>query len=410
MSPLPVLTILAATMPSAAPAWAQETGETPTTIAAELQRALLGGKWWLRLRYRLENVDQDGFEHDAWASTLRTVLGYETSAWHGASVLLEFEDVSAIGNDLYDSGQNGRTDYPKVGDPEGTEVNQVHLKYLPSEATAVKLGRQVLTYDNHRFVGDVGWRQNQQTFDAATFTWQQLEELDLSYAFVDNVNRVTGDDAPDGDHRMASHLVNAGYDFSGVGRLTAYGYLLDYDTVDANSTNTYGARFAGSAKLGSVDLLYTAEYAAQVDAADNPNDVDQDYTLEELGLRVSGWTFKAGYEVLGGSGDPGDALQTPLATLHAFNGWADKFLVTPDTGLEDAYVSVGAKAGDFDYQVVWHDFESDSRSLDYGQELDASVAWVPARGVTVGLKLGAYAADDFATDTTKAWLWLAYAP
>jgi hypothetical protein len=392
-----------------ASAWAQANAPSDEGRCA-LHQAVLEGKWWLRLRYRAEYVDQEPFEREAWASTLRTVLGYESAAWHGASVLLEFEDVSALGNELYDSGRNGMTLYPKVIDPEGAEVNQVHLKYAPCEATNVKLGRQVLIYDNHRFVGDVGWRQNQQTFDAAAITWRQVEEFDLSYAFVGNVNRVFGDDSPDGDHRMASHLVNGGYNFSGVGRLVGYAYLLDYDTVHANSTHTFGARFAGSADVGALDLLYAAEYATQVDAGDNPNDVDQHYTLEELGLRVSGWTAKAGYEVLGGSRDSGDTFQTPLATLHSFNGWADKFLTTPTEGLADAYVGAGSKNGDFDFQVAWHDFRSEADSLDYGTELDASIAWSATKQLTLGLKVARYDADEFATDTTKAWLWIGYAP
>ena len=77
----------------------QEPAQKPATLASELHQAVTGGRWWLRLRPRVEFVDQDGFDHDAWASTLRTVLGYETARWHGASVLLEFEDVSAIGNE-----------------------------------------------------------------------------------------------------------------------------------------------------------------------------------------------------------------------------------------------------------------------------------------------------------------------
>ncbi len=392
------------------PAWSQETPPVRDSLGDELDRAVLGGKWWLRLRYRLENVDQDGFDREAWASTLRTVLGYETGAWHGASVVLEFEDVSVVGNEQYDSTINGETDFPVVADPEGSEVNQAHLKVLLVEESTIKLGRQVITLDNHRFVGDVGWRQNQQTFDAATLLWSPLEPLSVFYAFVDNVNRVFGDDSPQGDHRMASHLVNAGYDVPGWGRITGYAYLLDYDSIDTNSTSTWGGRFAGSHAFGAAELQYAAEVASQSDTANNPNDVEQEYALAELGVRARGWTLRAGQEILGGSGNPGDAFQTPLATLHAFNGWADKFLTTPDTGLEDSYVGLGAKAGDFDLQLVWHDFQADSGGMDYGTELDASVVWAASKKVSVGVKFADYQADAFATDTTKAWIWLACAP
>lgn len=393
----------------AASSRAQEPGPASPSLIDELGETVRSGKWWLRLRYRLENVEQDGFDDKAWASTLRTVLGYETAAWHGVSALLEFEDVSAIGDERYDSTVNGETDFPVVVDPESTEVNRVLLRYA-REQGKLDLGRQVITLDNHRFVGDVGWRQNQQVYDAASALWTPLEELDVFYAFIGNVNRVFGDDSPQGDHRMASHLVNAGYDVAGWGRLAAYAYLLDYDSVDVNSTDTFGGRFAGRHGLGRGELLYAAEYATQSDAADNPNDVDQGYIWGELGAGLRGCTLRAGYEELGGSGDPGDAVQTPLATLHAFNGWADKFLVTPDTGIEDRYVALGGKAGAVDLQVVWHDFQADSGSQDYGSELDASAIWTAGKQVTVGLKVARYEADDFATDTTKAWVWLSYAP
>ena len=48
----------------------------------------------------------------------------------------------------------------------------------------------------------------------------------------------------------------------------------------------------------------------------------------ELAPALGALEFKLGYEELGSNAGL-YGLQTPLATLHAFNGWADKFLVTP---------------------------------------------------------------------------------
>lgn len=413
-TPASATTESAAQTVSTPPAQTVQAADAPTaepdSVAQQLGKSVLGGKWWLRLRYRIENVDQDGPLREAWASTLRTVLGYESSPWHGFSAVLEFENVAVLGNEQYNSTVNGLTSYAVVADPEGTEVNQVHLKYVATDELTFKLGRQVITLDNHRFVGDVGWRQNQQTFDAGSAQWNPAEQLKVYYGLVGNVNRVFGDDSPQGDHRMASHLLNAAYDFPGVGKLTGYAYLLDYDSVDTLSTNTFGARFMGSHAFSSADLLYTAEFATQVDAGDNPNNVDQDYLLGELGTKVRGFTLKVGQEVLGGSGTAGDAFQTPLATLHAFNGWADKFLTTPDTGIEDVYVSLSTKLAACDVQVAWHDFHADSGSLHYGTEWDASLTWVASKSVTCGLKYADYNAEDFATDTTKAWFWVSYSP
>ena len=53
-----------------------------------------------------------------------------------------------------------------------------------------KLGRQVLTLDDHRFVGHVGWRQDRQTFDAARLQMSPAEGLYLDMAYIYKRNRI----------------------------------------------------------------------------------------------------------------------------------------------------------------------------------------------------------------------------
>jgi hypothetical protein len=113
----------------------------------------------------------------------------------------------------------------------------------------------------------------------------------------------------------------------------------------------------------------------------------------------------AGYESLGGSKTNGGAFSTPLATLHAFNGWADKFLNTPPTGLEDTYVSVGGKVVGTKLLAVYHDFRSEASSADYGHEIDLAATRPIDDDSSWGAKYANYKADDFATDTSKFWLW-----
>ena len=188
----------------------EETGDNKS-LHDEIMKSVMGGKWWLQLRYRYENVDQDGISKQARASTLRTVLGYETAPLSGFSGLIEFEDVSVIGNDLYNDTLNGVTDRPVVADPDGTEINQSYLKFENDDWLA-KLGRQRIVLGNHRFVGDVGWRQNEQTFDAFSVAVDAPGEIEGFYAYVHNVNRVFGDNSPMGDHAMDSHLLNVSRD------------------------------------------------------------------------------------------------------------------------------------------------------------------------------------------------------
>ena len=161
--------------------------------AVEFVEALTGGKTSLQMRYRYELVEQENISRSASASTLRTQLGYMTGDYHGFGAFLQFEDVRVIGDEHYNSTVNGLTQYPVVVDPESTEVNQAYLSYKGLPGTLFKYGRQVITYDNHRFIGDVGWRQNQQTFDAFSVANTSLPGTTISYAHVVNANRIFGE-------------------------------------------------------------------------------------------------------------------------------------------------------------------------------------------------------------------------
>ncbi|MCA8978931.1 MAG: alginate export family protein [Planctomycetes bacterium] len=410
--------------PSALPALANDAAvEAARALAAtqeqsqsygEFRDALTGGKWWLKLRYRFETVDQQGFADDAYASTLRTLFGYETAEYKHFRGLLEFQNVSVIGDpDSYNSTTNGITSRPVVADPEATQVNQVFLGYTGLTDTDLRVGRRRIKLDNDRFVGNVGWRQNEQTFDGFSAEYKNAEGIDLFYSYVQNVNRVFTDESPIGNARMNSHLFNASYNFEGYGKLVAYAYLLDYTYAPTGSTSSLGMRMSGKPDFDGWALSYEAEYAKQKDYADNPNNVDADYMHGALGYHRSGWTLKGGYELLGGSGTPGDSFQTPLATLHAHNGWADKFLTTPDAGLQDTYGQLGWSYGDGGFALIYHDFSPDSGNGEYGKEFDVQWTHKVNKDLDVGVKYADYDADANATgaqaaDTKKGWIWASY--
>ena len=103
------------------------------------------------------------------------------------------------------------------------------------------------------------------------------------------------------------------------------------------------------------------------------------------------------------------AFQTPLATPHKFQGWADKFLTTPSAGIEDFYVGVSGSLAGWNGQAVWHDFQAEAGSLDYGTELDLSVSKKFAQHYEVLVKYADYSADGLFTDTQKFWLQLSAA-
>ncbi len=376
----------------------------PPPSADTLEGALTGGKVSLDVRYRYESVEDESTPaRDADASTLRTRLGYSTGNYQGLSALIEMENTTVVGKEKYNSTVNGLTQYAVVADPDGTEVNQALISYAGFSDTLAKFGRQRITLDNHRWVGNVGWRQNEQTYDGLSVVNTSLPDTRITYAYISGVNRVFGNSSAVGRFTSDSNLINVAYNGLSFGTLVGYNYLLDFENALASSSNTYGARFAGKHGVGGgIDALYTLELARQSDYGDNPARFDLDYSLIEIGGFVNGITATLGYETLGSNGVV--ALQTPLATLHAANGWADKFLVTPVNGLQDTYFSVAGTVAKIKLMGVYHDFSADAGGADYGEELDLH-AWYPFGKYTVGVKYASYSAKTFSFDTDKLWVY-----
>lgn len=376
-------------------------GAEPAPVET-LRTAVESGSAAFDFRYRFEHVDQDGIEEDAEASTLRTRFTWISGLWHDAHVGLEADYVSIIGPEHYNSTANGRTEYPVVADPEGFDLNQAFVRYQTGALSATG-GRQRILHDDQRFVGGVGWRQNEQTYDAVRLQAAPLEGLTLDYAYVANVNRVFGPDggAQAADWQGDSHLFTAAFAPAAAANLSAFAYLLDFENGNGlpDSTATYGV--AARATLKAVTL--GARYARQTDYADNPLDFETDYIGLTVEAKLKPVSFNAGWEQLG-SDDGVAGFRTPLATLHKFQGWADKFLATPDAGIRDAFAGIGTRLADFSLAATYHDFSSDAGSADYGTELDLAVTYHWRPDTTVQLKYADYDADDFATDTRKAWL------
>jgi hypothetical protein len=370
-----------------------------------------GGKAGAALRYRFENVDQESFADDAKASTLRARLNFRSGEVNGFSFFGEYDYVFNVGWDDYNAGAGNtpnKTQYPVVADPTGGDLNQAYIQWKNTGGTLVRAGRERIIYDNARFVGNVGWRQNEQTYDGVYFQ-HKASGFDWQAAWVGRVNRIFGRDVPAGRHDNNTWLLNVGKTAEDVGKLTGYYYDIDNRDAAAFSTATWGLRYSGDWKPGTVPFGFAAEFARQTDAHDNPVDYGANYFRLDLSAPLKWFTPYIGYESLGGDDSrPGAAFRTPLATLHAFNGWADKFLTTPDAGLNDRFAGVKGKVGGWSWDLLYHDFEAESGRGSFGEEVDASLS--RALGEHVGLLVkGAWfngAPASAYDDTTKVWVQL----
>ncbi len=108
-------------------------------------------------------------------------------------------------------------------------------------------------------------------------------------------------------------------------------------------------------------------------------------------------TVKAGYEELGGDGSYG--FSTPLATLHAFQGWTDRFLSTPPEGIRDLFFTLSIPLTAGKLESVYHRFSSDHGDFDYGTEIGVSAQKTYFETYTFGVKYATYKANSHPKNT-----------
>jgi len=380
-----------------------------------LKDTLFGGKVNLDLRFRFEYADFNDTGAPGWGhvETARLRLGYGTKPLNGFSAYGEFEGVFAADDETYNDTLNGQVTRAVIADPEVTELNQLFGKYEDHGFT-LKAGRQRIILDNARFVGNVGWRQDEQTYDAASFAYEGfddvpvLEDMSFYYAYLWKINRIFADE---GDFDSNSHLINIGYDGLNIGTLTGFAYLLDFNgDSPANDGNTIGFRFNGKQDLSDEYALgYEFSYAHQFDAGPM-RAFDTDYYMVGGSITKKSWntTFGVSYEVL--ASDNGMyGFRTPLATLHGYQGWADAFLVTPANGIQDLYAYIGTTLPfEIKGKVVGHMYYEEHGSDPYGYEIDAVASKAITEWMSVLAKVAYFEGDGTTAgapgDRVRFWL------
>ncbi len=323
----------------------------------------------IRARYEFGEVDGLDPSH---AFTFRERLGLKTQSWNGLSAFVEGEFSQAAIDDynggapLADPAVVGNS---VIGDPETNELNQGYLQYSAGD-TVTKFGRQRIIYDNAAFIGNVGWRQNEQTFDAISVASTYFSDLTLNYAYINQVNRIFGSDAGGILENLPGDLNLVNLSYAGIDGLTlgAYAYLMNFEDSPALENETYGV----SAKGNAFGLTLYGELAWQEKAG---------VTAEEEALYAHATATKAfGKQSLTLGVEHLDAgLKTPLSTVHAFNGYADAFIggrfAGTHNGLTDVYLA-------HTLPVCWgmnwtnsvHALGDNEVSTGYGWEVDSVLA------------------------------------
>ncbi len=406
--------------------------EAPATLPEySFMDSIKTGTPMTSFRLRYEHVDQDGLAEHADAWTLRSLIGWQTAPFHNFSIGAQIINVGKFGDDFNDkargANQPGKSAYPVVADPDFTGINQLYVDWTGIRNTKVRLGRQSVKLDNVRFIGNVEFRQVMQVFDGIAIENKSVQDLELYGAYFTRVRNVNTDLKPD-----ATGILHALYRISPTENLIGYAYLYDQDhVVVANdiSSKTFGMRLDGARKLNDDwKLLYTAEYAKQDDLDDSSKRTDAQGKVDAHYYKIGGgagygnWWARADQELLS-SNDGKYAFQTPLGTNHLFQGWVDKFLITPAEGIRDTFISAGGKIGEVVVLTEYHWFDSEKdfakvgggRGDRYGTEWDASATYAYNKNLSGKVEYGTYREDDQYVsaakrirDTDKLWLTMMY--
>lgn len=385
----------------------------------------------LDARLRWEDVDATSKSADA--VTLRTRLGFEVKDSHSHLALLAEavgtvaldKDYSAFPFPVFSNNQY-RPSLATIADPQTLGLNRLQLQYA-TKALTLTVGRQRINLDDQRFVGSVGWRQNEQVFDAARAEIHKgAFNLDTTYAIQQH--SIYGAYGNPRDYYTGKFIFVNGGIKDGPTTLKGFAYLLDYDNTgfinlpavrgQLDSSQTYGARWVEALPLAKgVTLGWTGSYARQSNYGHNSRAYNVNYWLIDGTLTLRNITANVGYELMGADSRATGgtwSMQTPMATLHKFDGWADVFLTTPATGLADTYVGLSGKfpkvkaLPGLNYAASYHWFGSDVNNTKFGNEFDAQIGF-RTRQVSWLVKYADYTAKGFGTNTKKFWLEADYA-
>lgn len=416
------------------------------------------GKNLSSFRLRYENVDQDGLGpsgtaaankelKDGEALTLRSLIGWQTSPYNNFSFAAQLINVAKFSDDYNDgtsftpinaaSNQPDKLAFAKVVDPDYTGVNQLFVDWTGIKNTRVRLGRQATNLDNVRFIGDIAFRQVMQVFDGVSVMSKAIPDTDIFVAHYESVRQISTKLRTGGTLEIA----NAKYYLTPTESITGYAYLSSFDdlglgngwfgagatnTIANQSNKTFGARLDGIHPFSpNLRAVYTAEYANQSDYQGGDKRIDAYYYKLGGGVGIDFLTIRIDQEKLS-SNNSLYAFQTPFGTNHLFQGWVDKFLVTPRQGIQDTFVTATYRCDDFLFFADYHLLRSDKDFAKvgggfgdkYGKEWNvaATYNYNYNKNIMAKVEYGKYSEDDQygpvlanrIRDTEKLWLTAMY--
>lgn len=272
-----------------------------------------------------------------------------------------------------------------VADKNGVAVFEAWAQYNFTEKWSARMGRQVLSYDNQRILGEMDWAQQGQSHDALTVSFHdETQKLDFGGAYNSTAENVVQTPYTVANYKAmqyawyhnqfseklgASFLVlNTGYEFTRNPNTPESKILVDY-------MQTFGPYLTYKKdKIDTSFWLYgqtgksTDQQVSAWNAAANIN-----YSITN--------SFKAGlgYEFLSGkdSNDGSTVIKSfnPIfGTNHGFNGYMDYFYVgnhLKNVGLQDIFIKLNYNVNKWQFALIPHVFLSAADVVNVNEKMDS---------------------------------------
>lgn len=331
--------------------------------------------------------------------------------------------------------QNTRTwgDVPTttVADKNGVAVFEAWAQYDFTEKWSARMGRQVLSYDNQRIMGEQDWGQQAQSHDALTVSFHsEKNQLDLGGAYNSTAENTFQTPYTVANYKTLQFawyhstfdkigaslfFLNTGYEYANTDTKLVVDYKQTFGTYLTYKTGKIDSNLSLYGQTGKSTDLQVSAWNAAANFAYNISDA-----------------FKAGlgYEFLSGK-DTNDgstvikSFNPIFGTNHGFNGYMDYFYVggghLNNVGLQDAFLKLNYNINKWQFALIPHvflaaaDVVTPVEKLDsyLGTEVDATFGYNFKKDITVS---GGYS-QMFGSKTlefiktgdaghTNNWAWL----
>ena len=319
-----------------------------------------------------------------------------------------------------------------TADKNGIAVFEAWAQYDFDAKWSARLGRQVISYDNQRILGEIDWAQQGQSHDAAVISFHPVNhQLDLGVALNADKENLVAPTTPYTTNYKSMQYAWYHTQFSKVNMSllflnTGYEYAKTITDLEVDYKQTFGTYLSYKDSKWDTNLGLYGQSGKSSD-----KNVSAFYAGANLGYALTD-KFKValGYEFLSGK-DQDDTSSdfksfTPLfGTNHGFNGFMDYFYVgnhLNSVGLSDAYLKLNYTQNKWQFNLIPHLFSAPNTVLDaanqkmdsyLGTEIDFTTSYTLQKDITI---TGGYS-QMFGSNTlerlkggdagnTNNWAWL----